>query len=211
MAKLSKELKQEQQIAEGVAAFREARESMDSLALRLNDWIDQAAELGEDEYSDQLLETQCEIEDLSRNFSFFEILVTESAVTASAFNKLKGLSGVVSCCKGLLKGGVDLKSVGKQLGRMKTDLKKAKTSLRDMRAELSGEKDKVYTDLFGKKTNTDPKIAARIAEKKQARAARLAVKLEAKAAIPVESGVGEEVSAGIDAITAMIDEEKKKK
>ena len=53
MAKISKELKQEQQIAEGLATIKEARESVDALAAQYNDWIDQAAELGEDEYSDQ--------------------------------------------------------------------------------------------------------------------------------------------------------------
>lgn len=215
MSKLDKELMQEQKIAEGLATIQEARESVDELAKRYNQWIDDAAVLGEDEYSDQLISDQVELEEFSRNLSFFEIRIREGAVSARAFSKLKSLPGVMESCKSLLKKGLDLPRIGKQMAGFKTSLDKARTSLRDLRSELSASKDSVYTDLFGKKTREDPKIAAKIAAKKQAREARLAAKIEEESVTPVESGVGAEVSSigttDIDAITAMIDEERKKK
>ncbi len=215
MAKIDKELKQEQQIAEGLATIQEARESIDNLAKRYDEWIDQAAELGEDEYSDQLIADQVELEEFSRNLSFFEVRIREGAVSARAFSKLKDLPNVMDCCKSLLKKGLDLPKIGKQMAGFKTSLDKARTSLRDLRGELSASKDPVYTDLFGKHTKEDPKISAKIAAKKQAREARLAAKIASSTVTPVASGVGTETasstSADIDAITAMIDEERKKK
>ncbi len=211
MAKISKELKQEQQIAEGLATIKEARESVDELARQYNDWIDQAAELGEDEYSDQLIAEQVELEMFSGDLQFIEVQIRKNAVSARALGRLKALESVVSSCKNLGKG-LDLKKIGKQLAGLKTSLDSSKTSLRDLRSELSATKDPVYTDLFGKHTKEDPKIAAKIAAKKQEREARLVIKTEGKKVAPVESGVGAESSASdIDAITAMIDEERKKK
>lgn len=214
MAKINKELKQEQQIAEGLATIQEARESVDDLAKRYDEWIDQAAELGEDEYSDQLIADQVELEEFSRNLSFFEVRIREGAVSARAFSKLKALPNVMDCCKSLLKKGLDLPKIGKQMAGFKSSLDKARTSLKDLRSELSSSKDPVYTDLFGKKTKEDPKIASRIAAKKQAREARLAAKIASSTVKPVESGVGSNSASSttdIDAITAMIDEERKKK
>ena len=212
MSKIDKELKQEQEIAEGLATIQDARGSIDELAKRYDEWIDQAAELGEDEYSDQLIADQVELEEFSRNLSFFEVRIREGAVSARAFSKLKALPGVMSCCKSLLKKGLDLPKIGKQMAGFKTSLDKARTSLRDLRSEPSASKDPVYTDLFGKKTREDPKITAKIDAKKQAREARLAAKLASTTVSPVESGVGAETpSTDIDAITAMIDSEKKKK
>ncbi len=211
MAKISKELKQEQQIAEGLATIKEARESVDALAAQYNDWIDQAAELGEDEYSDQLIAEQVELEMFSGDLQFIEVQIRKNAVSARALGRLKALNDVVSSCKNLGKG-LDLKKIGKQLAGLKTSLDSSKTSLRDLRSELSATKDPVYTDLFGKKTKEDPKVAAKIAAKKQEREARLVIKTEGKKVAPVDSGVGADTSASdIDAITAMIDEERKKK
>ncbi len=211
MAKISKELKQEQQIAEGLATIKEARESVDALAAQYNDWIDQAAELGEDEYSDQLIAEQVELEMFSGDLQFIEVQIRKNAVSARALGRLKALNDVVSSCKNLGKG-LDLKKIGKQLAGLKTSLDSSKTSLRDLRSELSATKDPVYTDLFGKKTKEDPKVAAKIAAKKQEREARLVIKTEGKKVAPVDSGVGADTAASdIDAITAMIDEERKKK
>ena len=211
MAKISKELKQEQQLAEGLATIKEARESVDALAAQYNDWIDQAAELGEDEYSDQLIAEQVELEMFSGDLQFIEVQIRKNAVSARALGRLKALNDVVSSCKNLGKG-LDLKKIGKQLAGLKTSLDSSKTSLRDLRSELSATKDPVYTDLFGKKTKEDPKVAAKIAAKKQEREARLVIKTEGKKVAPVDSGVGADTAASdIDAITAMIDEERKKK
>ena len=147
----------------------------------------------------------------SGDLQFIEVQIRKNAVSARALGRLKALNDVVSSCKNLGKG-LDLKKIGKQLAGLKTSLDSSKTSLRDLRSELSATKDPVYTDLFGKKTKEDPKVAAKIAAKKQEREARLVIKTEGKKVAPVDSGVGADTAASdIDAITAMIDEERKKK
>ena len=210
--KLDKEVKKQQQIAKGIVELRQARESIDELARKYDEWIDQAAELGEDEYSDQLIAEQVEMEEFSRDLSFFEVSINVGAVSADAFNKLQMLPQVISNCKGLLNAGPNLTKIGKQMSEFKKALGSSRISLKDLRNELSPNKD--YEKVFGKKSTVDPKIASKIDAKKQAREARLAAKIASSTINPVESGVGAETAsstADIDAITAMIEEERKKK
>ena len=207
-SKVEKELKQKKQIAEGVAMIQEARSSVEELTAKYDAWIDEAAELGEDEYSDQLIEEKVELIEFVRNLTFLEEKVRVSAVTAKTFSELKKLPAAMQACKGLLAAGPNLKQLGKQMASFKSSLDGARLSLKDLRSELSASKDPVYTDLFGKKTSEDPHIASRIAAEKTAREKRLMVKTNKNAPTPVAS---EDAATDIDAITAMIDEENKKK
>lgn len=206
--KTDKELKKLNQIAEGVAQITEAREAIMHLSSQYNNWIDEAAELGEDEYSDQLIADKVELDEFARNLKFLEVQVRESAVTANTFNGLQKLHAAMDACKSLLTAGPNLKKLGKQMASFRTSLEKARTSLKDLRSELSASKDPVYTDLFGKKTADDPNIAKKIAAEKAAREARLAAKISNTVPSPVAS---ESFATDIDAITAMIEEENKKK
>lgn len=207
MAKISKDLKQEHRIAEALATVIEARESVNSLALQYDQWIDQAAELGEDSYSDQLIAEQVDLELFSGDLKFIEVQIRKNAVSSRALGRLKALNTVIRACKTLNKG-LDLQKTGKKLADLKSTLESSKTSLRDLRNELSG-KDP-YSDLFGKHTTKeDPKILSMIEAKKQAREARLVLKTTKTTENPVDSGVGKNVDASIDSITALIDEERK--
>lgn len=206
--KLDKELKQEQQIAQSLATVIEARASIESLVRQYDTWIDESAELGEEDYSDQLIQDQVDLEDFARNLSFIEVRIRESAVSARAFGKLKCLPGAMACCKAL-SSGLNLPKLGKQMTEFKESLDKARASLKDLRSEMSSNKD--YEDLFGKQARYDEKTAQAIANKKAAREARLARKLEASAVAPVPSGVGMDNFADIEAINAMIDAENNKK
>ncbi|MDE6475059.1 MAG: hypothetical protein K2L70_08175 [Clostridia bacterium] len=212
MSKLDKEVKKQQQIAKGIYQLSESKKAIDELAKRYDDWIDQAAELGEDEYSDQLIAEQVEMEEFSRDLSFIETRINVGAVSADVFNKLQTLPQVMNNCKSLLNGGPNLSKIGKQMSDFKKSLDSSRISLKDLRSELSPNKD--YEKLFGKKSTLDPKVASKIEEKKKAREARLAAKIAASTVNPIASGVGVETASSttdIDAITAMIDEERKKK
>ena len=206
--KTDKELKRLNQIAEGVAKISEAREAIEHLSRQYNAWIDEAAELGEDEYSDQLIAEKVELDEFARNLKFLEVQVRESAVTANTFNGLQKLQVAMAACKSLLTTSPNLKKLGKQMASFKSSLAKARTSLKDLREELSASKDPVYADLFGTKTADDPNIAKRIAAEKAAREARLAAKVSSTIPSPI---AGEAFATDIDAITAMIEEENKKK
>lgn len=206
--KTDKELKKLNQIAEGVAQISEARESVEHLSVQYNAWIDEAAELGEDEYSDQLIAEKVEMEEFARILRALEVKVRANAVTANTFNGFQKLPVAMDACKSLLNSGANLKKLGKQMASFKSSLEKARTSLKDLRSELSASKDPVYNDLFGKKTADDPGIAKKIAAEKAAREARLAAKVSSTIPSPI---AGEEFATDIDAITAMIEEENKKK
>lgn len=206
MAKISKDLKQEKKIAEALATVIEARESVTSLASQYNMWIDQAAELGEDDYSDQLIAEQVDLELFSGDLKFIEVQIRKNAVSSRALGRLKALNTVIKACKTLGKG-LDLQKTGQKLAGLKKSLESSKTTLRDLRSELSG-KDP-YTDLFGKHTTEDPKVLSMIEDKKQAREARLVLKTTRSSEKPVDSGVGKNADASIDSITALIDEERK--
>lgn len=210
MSKLDKELKREETIARSLAMVIEARESVEYVSKQYDLWIDQAAELGEEEYSDQLIADQVALEEFARNLSFIEVRIRESAVSARAFGKLKCLPEAMKCCKEL-SNGLNLPKIGKDMAAFRATLDKARASLKDLRSEMSSNKDKEFADLFGERTRVDEKTATAIANKKAAREARLARKLETGSVAAVPSGVGAENSADIDAITAMIDEENRKK
>lgn len=207
MAKISKDLKQEQRIAEALATVIEARESVNSLASQYDQWIDQAAELGEDSYSDQLIAEQVDLELFSGDLKFIEVQIRKNAVSSRALGRLKALNTVIKACKTLNKG-LDLQKTGQKLAGLKSTLESSKTTLRDLRNELSG-KDP-YADLFGKHTTKeDPKVLSLIEAKKQAREARLVLKTAKSSESPIDSGVGQHADASIDSITALIDEERK--
>ncbi len=210
MSKIDKELKKEETIAKSLATIIEARESVESLVKQYDEWIDQAFELGETEYSDQLIADQVELEEFSRNLSFVEVRIRESAVSARAFGKLKCLPNAMKCCKDL-SSGLNLPKIGKDMVAFRKSLDNARASLKDLRSEMSAD-DKfsklVLNEKLGRKI--DSKTAQAIEQKKLAREGRLAQKVSNNSVAPVASGIGADVSAGIDAITAMIDEENKK-
>lgn len=210
---IDREVQQLNQVAEGVTMIRDARNSMEQLAVKYDAWIDEAALLGEDEYSDQLIADQVELEEFARDLKFLETRIVEGATTAKAFNSLSRLPAALKACKSLLAQGPDLKKLGKQMATFKKSMDSQRSSLKDLRAELSSSShDTVYAELFGRKATEDPKITEKIEDKKRAREARLAEKMakeRAKSENPVPSEIGS-VAGNIDAITAMIDEESKK-
>lgn len=206
--KTDKELKKLNQIGDGVAMIEESLKSIEHLASQYDSWIDEAAELGEDEYSDQLIAEKVEMEEFARILEALKVKVRANAVTANTFNGFQKLPAAMDACKSLLNAGPNLKKLGKQMASFKSSMEKATTTLKDLRSELIASKDPVYNDLFGKKTADDPDIAKKIAAEKAAREARLAAKVSSTIPSPI---AGEAFATDIDAITAMIEEENKKK
>lgn len=211
MKKSDKEYKKYEQIGEGVTMIRDSRESIEKLAKRYDQWIDEAAELGEDDYSNQLIEDKVELNEFARNLSFLEVKVTESAVSANTFSGLKNLPVAMSACKSLLTAAPDLKKLGKQMASFKTSLDGARTSLKGLRTELSKSKNPACSELFGIGRAKDPKMADKIEAEKKAREARLAAKISKNVPNPVASeNTSENMATNMDDIIEMINEENKK-
>lgn len=216
MKKVDKELKKMHQIADGIGAIKGARESVEALAVKYTNWIDEAAELGEDEYSDQLIAEQVDVEGFARDLAYLESKVTNNAVIAKTFNEFNNLAAAMSACEKLLKQGPDLKALGKRMVKFKASLNNAHTSLKDLRAELSTSKDPVYTKLFGTKSDNDSGRDALIDQKKRERQERLIHKELEKQRIKESKEKNESFThsgsndlrtgANVDEITRMIDE-----
>lgn len=217
MSKTDKILKTENQIAQSLQMVMEARRSVENLIGQYTNWIAESAAVGDEAYSDQLIDDQIELEDFAQDLKVIEIRIRESAVTSRAFSKLKSLPKALDCCRQLA-AGLNVPKLGKQMNDFKKNLDAARASLKELRGETSKES-KVYNDLFGKDSKvdvTDPKaverLEARRQEKRHQRELDLMKETEKKAVAPVASGIGETESENdIDAITSLIDEEKRKK
>ena len=211
MSKTDKQLKQYKQIGEGVAMITNTRETLEQLAKRYDEWIDEAADLGEDDYSDQLIEEQVDLEDFARDLEFIEKKVVQNAISAKAFNELKKLPGAMASCKKLLSESPNMKKLVKQMSDFGRALDKSRASLKDLRSELSSSKDPIYADLFGEKKSLDPKRAAKIEAKKKAREGRIAVRVSRNVPTPMSPTVAAaSTDATADAIAQMITEENRK-
>ena len=211
MSKADKQLKQYKQIGESVAMITETRETVEQLAKRYDEWIDEAAELGEDSYSDQLIEEQIDLEDFARDLKFLEAKVIQNAISAKTFNELKKLPAAMTSCRKLLLGSPNMKKLVKQMSDFGQSIDKSRASLKDLRAELSSSKDPLYADLFGDKKTFDPKRASKIDAKKKAREARFAAKVSKNVPTPMAPSVAAaSTDATADAIAQMIAEENRK-
>ncbi|MDR3263096.1 MAG: hypothetical protein LBT30_02195 [Clostridiales bacterium] len=195
-----------EQVAEGLALIKESREELEALATQYNEWIDEAARLGEDAYSDQLIDDKVELEAFVDDLKFLELQVRTGAITAKTFNNLKNMPAAIAACRGLLKSGPNFIKLGKDIATFKTGLNTAKASLSGLRVELSKEK-KLTVDerIAGKKKEDSQKVKA----EKEARELRLMKPGAGKSssvAMPAESAAADSVD-----IDAIIDAENGKK
>lgn len=217
MSKTDKILKTENQIAQSLQMILEARRSVENLISQYTKWIAESAAVGDEAYSDQLIDDQIELEDFAQDLKVVEIRIREAAVTSRAFSKLKSLPKALECCKQLA-AGLNVPKLGKQMNDFKKNLDAARASLKELRGETSKET-MVHDNVFGEVSRvdvTDPKAVerfeARRQEKRHQRELDLMKETEKKAVSPVASGIGETESENdIDAITSLIDEEKHKK
>ncbi len=212
MARIDKEMKQYEKIAEAMTVIQGARESMERLAMEYIKSIDDAAHDQQEAYSDQLIEDKIEIEMFAEDLKFLELQIKTNAKTAQAFGELQTLPEAMDACKSLMRKAPRWDVLGKKMEGLKEALSDARMSVKNMREALSKTSNPALVDLFGRKNDKDPKLAERIADEKKAREARLVAKYS-KGANPVASGAGMTANSDanrIDAITEMIDEENRK-
>lgn len=202
-----KEFENKQNIARGLTAFQDARKQLELSLPKYDYQIDKAAELGDDEYSDQLIEEKVEAQDVIRTLEIIENRIMTNAMTANAVASLKNLDSAIKSCQSLLESGPNMKKIGKELGSFSKNLNDARKKLKDLRTEIVGKKDRNMDVLFGDSAYEDPKFAEKINAEKEARNQRLRMKLETATTNP---NINED-SVSIDDITRMIDEENKKK
>ncbi len=212
--KKDKELEKLKKIAEGVAMIQGAREDVERLVSKYDEWIDEAAQLGEDAYSDQLIDEKLDLADFARDLSFIEVQVRSNAVKTKALSEFKRIDEAMTACRSLLKGGPNLKKLGSKMSTFRDKLSTATTSIKDLRTELSKSGDKTYVELFGERKVADPKLDARREAEKKAREARLSAKIASDTPSISSATISKSdynAATDIDELEAMIIEENKKK
>lgn len=212
MAKVDKQMKQYEKIAEAMTVIQGARESMERLALDYVKAIDEAAHDQQEAYSDQLIEDKVDLEMFAEDLKFLELQIKTNAKTAQAFGDLQSLPEAMDACRSLMNKAPRWDTLGKKMEGLQEALSDARMSVKHMREALSKSSNPAFVELFGRKNEKDPKIAQRIAAEKEAREARLVAKYS-KGESPVASNAGAMADSDadrIDAITEMIDEENRK-
>lgn len=206
--KLTKEQQQRKTIADTLVQIDNAIKSFESLAGQYDHWIDEAAELREDEYSDQLIEEKVETTEMIRTFKFLYAQIKSGAMTGAAFGDLKNLPAAISACKGILKQTPKIMALSKEMSSLKESLKERREALRSLRRQVADRKDAVYQS---EEQATRDDFKRRVEEEKRAREARIASKIARKEA-PVSVNAAQDASnSNVDDILRALEEEKKKR
>ena len=209
--KLTKEQKQRQIIADTLVQIQNARENFENLAGKYDQWIDEAADLREDEYSDQLIEEKVETTEMIRTFKFLYAQIQSGATTGAAFSDLKNLPAAISACKGILKQTPRIMALSKEMSSLKESLQERREAMRSLRRQVTDGSDSVYRSLFGERNAMSDDVQRRIEEEKRAREARIASKIARKEA-PVSVNAAQDASnSNVDDILRALEEEKKKR
>jgi hypothetical protein len=206
----NREYENMKQVAEGMVMLSNARSAVNELVSRYDAWIDESARLGEDAYSDKLIEEKASLRELGRMLSFIEVKIRTNAVKAKAFNELSCLNDVTNACQALLKAGPDFKKIAAGLSALDINLEKVSSPIKQLCSDLAGHEASDVDALFGKTKKSDPKLARMIEEEKKARELRLGVALANEVPAPAAADAADKVDADIDAISALIDAENRK-
>lgn len=169
----------------------------------------EAAKLGRDEYSDELVETSAEIDAFIEDIEFVALKLKQTAITADAMNKLGNLNNALNSCKRLFQNAPDFKKIGKKMGDLTASMHSARDSLSDFRRNLSStsrDKDDAYFKIFGEKRDAkDPRLEQRIANKKKA--VSLQVGTDAVAAVATAKTADQESPASMSDLAQMFGDE----
>jgi hypothetical protein len=125
------------------------------------DWSVEAAQNGDDEYSDQLLEEAAELSDFVGDLNAVDQQIIKGAVSARALNDLNKLTGVIKASKALFSAGPNFSKIGQTLSDFLSNLRVGASAVKDLRGTLSAGKAHADLGLFSTaKTAENPKVAA---------------------------------------------------
>ena len=147
-------------IAEAIINVRESRETVEALAPQFMEWSVEAAQMGDDAYSDELLNNMAELTDFVGDLKALEMNIRAEAITAKALDNLTGLAKAIRGCTPLFKAGPRLASVGKDIQAFKKNMGEGISALKGIRRTMvrgSASMDDIFT---GKKPVDSPKLLA---------------------------------------------------
>ena len=214
MAKKDKELEQEMELAGLVYDITKQRENLAGLIETYRSSAYEAAKMGRDEYANELLESASETKAFIEDLAFIELEIKTAALTAKAFKSLKKLPAALAGVTDVFAKGIKIGKLGENLKKLRETLKNARGQFGAIRDAVSSDAERAHRSIFGasKESGISDRAKSFYEEERRALEAKLAVEGSATApvAAPTQAATSE-AAARVDAITAMLDEEKRKK
>ena len=217
--KAKKALEQKKFIAGTIVDIKLQREQIEKLASDFFDYAVESAEMGQDDYATELLETIAELEEFAENLKFLELKIKTAAITAETMGRLRDLPKALAACRNIFCKGPNFKKLGQDMASLFASLGTAREQFREFRMNLGRAKDPVYEEIFGENRAEDSKHTKRVEDKKKALTAALLQRQKGVAPTPATAsanaaaadGATQEAAAKVDAIAALLDQEKKRK
>ena len=210
MSKKEKEFAQEVLIADTLVEIDEQRKDIENLTAQLLDAACEAAEMDNNEYADELAGMIADFQEFADDLKAVALEIKTCAITAKVMAKLGKLPAALKACRAVFAHAPDFSKLGKEYSSLRDALSSARKNVKSLRSEISRGNMSAYEKIYGKKTKDDPKRTQRVNDIKKAIESRL---VSASAATQPTPKPDENVSAAdearIDAIAAMLDEERK--
>lgn len=208
--KMDKEFQQEVLIAETLVEIEDQRKDIDNLTDQLFEAACEAAKMNNDTYADELDEIIADFQELGEELKAVALEIKTCAITARVMAKLGKLPAALKACKAVFAKAPDFTKLGREYKSLRDALASARLNVKSLRSEISRAHMTPYERIYGKKTQDDPKRAQRIDNIKKAREARLVSGIATtQPATNRSDNVSAADEARIDAIAAMLDEERK--
>lgn len=212
-SQIKKEMEREKLIVSTIVSIDESREIVTKLADEYFAAAKDAANMNQDAYVDELLETIVEFEEFADNLRFLGLKVKTAAITATTLGKLRELPNALSACKNIFIKGPDFKKLGKDMSKLLGSLGTAREQFKELRLSLGKTKDPLFAQLFGETAAVDPKRKQRLEEKKKQLEGALVTERSSTPS-PMETATNVDTSsatARVDDIMKLMDEQNKRK
>lgn len=215
--KKDKQYEQKKLIAQTIVDFKTSRIAIEDLSKELFQRARSAAEMNQDEYANELLENSVYLDELAYDFRYMELWIETEAVTANAIGNLSNLPNALKAVKKIFNNVPNITKLGNDMAGLFNSIKSVREQIKDLRMGISKSRSQeIYQKLFGENKSVDQAHGQRLADKKRALEASLALGTDLNttpAAVdnPATKNAGIDNPASIDAIASMLDEEKKRK
>ena len=203
---------QEKAIAEAIYDIQQSREGLENLITLYRNSAYEAAKMGQDEYVNELLTDVADLRQFVDDMTFVELKIKTAATTTHALKGLKGLPNALSACKQALSKTVNLGKLGDNLRALMSTLDNARSQFSELRDAISPASERIGRSMFGDLGVTvNPKAKKLFDEEQKALEAKLACSSVAPTPVAkAEDAADADAAARVDAIAAMLDEEKRK-
>ncbi len=211
--KIDKEFEQEKMLAGLVYDIGQQRENLEGLVETYRQSAYEAARMSQDDFVRELLESVGETRSFISDLSFCELEIKTAAITSKTFAALKKLPDALKSVSAVFSKGVKVGKIGENLRSLRETLRGARQQFSEIRNAISSDSERTHRALFGDTASSiNPKAKKFFDEETKALEARLACDGAAPAPVSQSSvAATSEAAARVDAITAMLDEEKRKK